>query len=119
MLRFRYGKMLPIFTLLGMGPTFTGMQVDDSVFRVRFSWAFSARIPRSSIRHVDYDHDFIGSIGVHGKRGVWLVNATGTGLVGIDVEPEVRAYVMGFPVHVRRLRVSAADPARLIALLSS
>jgi hypothetical protein len=117
LLRFRYGRFSIFLTILGLGPMFTGMQVEPELLRVRFSWAFSARIPLASIRSVDYDYDFIGGVGVHGSHGVWLVNGAGSGLVAIDIDPPARAYVTGFPVRLRRLRVSALDPARLIALL--
>jgi hypothetical protein len=117
LLRFRYGSFRMLLTLGGMGPTFTGMQVSDDRFIVRFSYGFWAKIPRSSIVAVDYDYDFVGGIGVHGFRGHWLVNGAASGIVRIDLEPPSRAFVMGFPVRLRQLRVSAEDPARLISAL--
>ncbi len=106
-----------LLVVLGMGPTFTAMEVGEERFRVRFSWAFATRIDRSAIRRADYDYGFVGGIGVHGRSGTWLVNGAANGIVGIDIDPPARAYVMGYPVRLRRLRVSAADPARLIAAL--
>jgi hypothetical protein len=114
---FRYGVMRPLLSALGLGPTFSAMELDDNELRVRFSWAFAARIARSSIVSADHDSGFVTGIGVHGWKGTWLVNGAGSGLVAIDIDPPVRALVTGFPVKLRRLRVSAANPEQLVAAL--
>ncbi|HVB06034.1 MAG TPA: hypothetical protein VNF07_07325 [Acidimicrobiales bacterium] len=116
--RFRYGRLSFPLKVLGLGPAFTGMVVGEEYLKVRFSWAFATRIPRSAIHRVDYDYDFVGGIGVHGVRGTWLVNGAANGLVMIEIDPAARAFVMGFPVRLKKLRVSAADPAALIAALT-
>jgi hypothetical protein len=118
LLRFRYGRFGFMLSALGLGPTFTGMEIGEETFRVRFSWAFSARIARSSIRSVNYDHDFVGGVGVHGRRGTWLVNGSATGLIALELDPPARAFVMGFPVKLKVLRISVVDPAQIIAELS-
>jgi hypothetical protein len=38
-------------------------------------------------------------------------------MVAIDIAPAARAFAVGVPVRVQRLRVSAADPAGLIRKL--
>jgi hypothetical protein len=55
---------------------------------------------------------------VHGFSGRWLVNGSGEGILTIDLDPAQRAYVMGFPVRLRQLMVSVADPAALASALS-
>jgi hypothetical protein len=57
------------------------------------------------------------SRGVHGIAGRWLVNGSGQGLLTIDLMPNQRAYVIGFPVRLRRLLVSVADPVALVEAL--
>jgi hypothetical protein len=47
----------------------------------------------------------------------WLVNESGEGILTIDLEPVQRSYVMGFPVRLRQLMVSVADPAALAIAL--
>jgi hypothetical protein len=94
------------------------MQVSADTFVVRFSWGFSARIPLSSITSAAEDDGPVGGIGVHGFGGKWLVNGAASGIVAIDIDPPVRSRVMGFPVKLSRLRVSAEDPGKLVALLS-
>ena len=58
--------------------------------------------------------DSVLSRGVHGWRGDWLVNGAGDGLVELRFDPPMRARVLGFPVHVRRLRVAVDDPDGLV-----
>jgi hypothetical protein len=55
--------------------------------------------------------------GVHGWAGRWLVNGAGDGILVVALEPAQRAYVMGFPVRLRELRVSVEDPSALAAAL--
>jgi hypothetical protein len=118
-LRFRYGNFRPLLRLFGLGPAFSGMELDDKELRVRFSWAFYSRIPLASIRRVGHDYDFVGGIGVHGFRGQWLVNGAANGLVAIEIAPPVRAWVVGFPVRLTRLRLSVADPVDFIRQLTA
>ena len=56
--------------------------------------------------------------GVHGWRGSWLVNGAGDGLVEVLFDPPMRARVLGFPVHVRRLRVAVDDPDGLVQAIA-
>ena len=55
---------------------------------------------------------------MHGFAGRWLVNGSGEDILTIDLEPVQRAYVMGFPVRLRQLMVSVADPAALASALA-
>ncbi|HYS43059.1 MAG TPA: hypothetical protein VEM32_03670, partial [Geobacteraceae bacterium] len=62
-------------------------------------------------------HESPLSRGVHGFAGRWLVNGSGRGILTIDLTPSQRGYVMGFPVRLRQLMVSVADPVALAAVL--
>ncbi|HEX4446787.1 MAG TPA: hypothetical protein VH044_08630 [Polyangiaceae bacterium] len=46
------------------------------------------------------------------------MNGAGDGILTIELEPGQRAYVMGFPIRLRELRVSVADPTALAAALA-
>ncbi len=85
--------------------TEAGVALDDEVVRV---WmgdppTFTISIPRSAIASVDHvpDHPPGTSLGVHGRRGRWLVNAAYTDLVRLRLDPPVRA----------QLKVQASLPA--------
>lgn len=43
------------------------------------------------------------------------MNGSGRGILTIDLAPAQRGYVMGFPVRLRQLMVSVAEPAALAA----
>ncbi len=55
--RFRYGRLGMLLVVLGMGPTFTAMEVGEERFRVRFSWSLTARASTVAAirRYADYD----------------------------------------------------------------
>ena len=55
---------------------------------------------------------------MHGFAGRWLVNGSGQGIVGINLQPRQRGYVLGFPVRLRNLLVSVEDTAGLMAALT-
>jgi hypothetical protein len=102
-----------------VGITRAGSYVDvegDEV-RVRLGWGFHAVFPRASVRATEPDDDPVWGWGAHGWRGRWLVNGSSTGLVRIELDPEARGHVLGFPVGVSVLRVSVEDPDALIAEL--
>lgn len=116
----RYGILMRRFMgLLGLGPRFSGIDVDSHTVRVRLGWGFRTRIPRESITAVTLPKARVISRGAHGFLGRWLVNGAGTGLVTISIEPRTRAWVMGVPIRLRELTVSVDDPAGLAALLQS
>ena len=72
-------------------------------------WAFSAELPRSSIRSARRAGTAI-SIGVHGWRGRWLVNGAAGPLVAVTIDPPAPARVLGVPIRLRELTVSVDDP---------
>ena len=80
-------------------------------------WGFRADIPRPSMRAPRRVPNAI-SIGVHGWCGRWLVNGASRPLVSIQLRSPTRAWVVGYPVRLREVVVSTADPDALIAALS-
>ena len=110
---------LPLFVPLGMGPRRTRITVDGGALRVRMGWEFRATIPGAAVRSADRDHARVLGWGVHGWRGVWLVNGSSRGLVRMDIDPPARAWVIGFPVRLRTLRLSLEEPDAFLAALRS
>ena len=113
----RYGALRPLLSLLGLGPRHSGLELDGDRLRVRMGWAFSVALPRARIRSAERSEGAVGSIGVHGWRGRWLVNGAVSGLVTLRVEPAARAWVIGVPVRLALLRVSVEDPDALLRAL--
>ncbi len=115
---FRYGKILrPLLSVLGMGPRWSRIEIDDETVRVRMGWAFRATFPRSSITAITLPSGRVLSRGAHGFLGRWLVNGAGDRLVTIAIEPRVRAYVSGWPIRLRELTLSVDDPDSFAATL--
>lgn len=112
---FRYGVFRPLLVALGMGPSLADVALGSDHIEVRMGWGFRARVPRGSVRSVYRDRDMRGAIGVHGWRGRWLVNGAVSGIVTIEIDPPVRAWVVGFPIRLRILHVSLEDPEGLLA----
>ena len=108
----------PMFRALGLGPKRSGVWIGTDSVRVKMGWGFNATIPRSAIRAISPDSATVTGWGVHGWRGRWLVNGASSGLVRLDLEPTVRAWAIGIPVRLRRLRISVQDPHGLLAALS-
>jgi len=108
--QFRYGIMRPLLSVLGLGPRFSRVEVDDDTVRVQFGWGFRADIPKASVVNVRPEPGRIGGIGVHGWRGRWLVNGSALGLVGFDVVPAGSAHVIGAVSRLNHLRLSLDDP---------
>ncbi|HEV8337576.1 MAG TPA: hypothetical protein VGR67_14275 [Candidatus Polarisedimenticolia bacterium] len=98
-------------------PSRSTLEVEGGEVRVRMGWAFRARFPRSAIVSVSKLDARPISRGVHGFAGRWLVNGSGQGIVSLELNPRQRAYVMGFPVHLRTLMVSVREPAALARAL--
>src|ERR1700722_588493 len=74
-------------TRRGGGPGRGGVEVDPSVLRVRMA-DFHLDIPRGSVRSAARSSLQIrGTIGVHGRRGRWLVNGSYNGLVELVIDP--------------------------------
>jgi hypothetical protein len=109
--------MVPMFRLLGLGPARSGVWVGRDSLRVTMGWGFRAEIPRRAVREIGPDGAAVGGWGVHGWRGRWLVNGSSSGLVRLEIEPEVQAWVMGIPVRLRTLRLSLVAPGELTSML--
>jgi hypothetical protein len=100
-------------------PAHSCVVVRDAEVEVRMDWAFRARFPRSAVVAATDPHRRPLSRGVHGFAGRWLVNGSAQGLVAIDLDPTQRAFVLGFPLRLRRLVVSVEQPEALTAALRS
>jgi len=101
---------------LTQGNSYVDVSATDVV--VRLGWAFRATVPRSSVQSVAPDHDRVWGWGAHGWNGRWLVNGSSSRIVRVELRPEGRARVAGFPVSLRELRVSVDDPTGLEAALA-
>jgi hypothetical protein len=112
-----FGALRPLLVVLGMGPGLSGVELSDSEMHVRMGWAFRARIPRTAITGARAVSGRVGGIGVHGWRGRWLVNGSMDKIVGIDIEPPVRALATGLPVHLHYLTLSLENPDAFLAAL--
>ena len=78
-----------------------------------------AQFPRTVVVSATEIQDRPLSRGVHGFAGRWLVNGSGWGILSIGLQPAQRAYVMGFPIRLRQLMVSVAEPATLASALTA
>jgi hypothetical protein len=101
-----------------LSPSDSYVEIGPDSVRVRMAWAFRAELPRSSIASTSRLDERPLSRGVHGFAGRWLVNGSGDGILVIDLLPAQRAFVMGFPVQLKRLMISVDDPSALAAELT-
>ncbi len=92
--------------------------LDDEHLTVRYGMGFHARIPRSSLGPPERYEGKVGSWGVHGWRGRWLVNGSSLGIVVVPVDPPQRARVLGWPITLRELAISLDDPDGFVAALA-
>ena len=115
----RFGALKPLFVVTGLTPGRCYVEVGREVVRVRMGWSFSSDIPRASIRAARPVGEKRWSIGVHGWRGLWLVNGARGPLVAIELAPRARARVLGIRVRLDELIVSVEEPDAVIAALSS
>jgi hypothetical protein len=105
---------------LFLPPESSYVEVDERQVSVRMSWAFRSSFPLSAVVAVDALNYRPLSRGVHGFAGRWLVNGSGDGILTITLEPLQKGYVMGFPIGLRQLMVSVAEPEALaVALMPS
>ena len=100
-------------------PSSSYVEVNDGEVRVQMGWAFRSHFPRTAVALAAATHERPLSRGVHGFAGRWLVNGSGRGILTINLTPAQRGYVVGFPVRLRQLMVSVADPSALAAVLMS
>lgn len=101
-------------TLMGGGPGRGGVEVDSAVLRVRMA-DFHLDIPRGSVRSAARsDHQTRGTIGVHGRRGHWLVNGSHNGLVELVIDPPCylprQLSTVFLKLKVSSLIISLVDP---------
>jgi hypothetical protein len=119
MTTFAMPKPNPVVTLLlavtGSRRGTVDLTADTLVVRLGRAW--HAEIPRSSVRAAGQDPRSTVSIGAHGWRGDWLVNTSTRGLVVLAIDPPAPARCLGYPIRLRRLRVSLADPEAFLAEL--
>ncbi len=108
----------PLLIAFGMPPSKAYLDIDPERVRVRMGVGFRADVPRASVRAPRRRRNQI-SVGVHGRRGSWLINGAMGPLVALTLDPPSRARVYGFPVRLRALTVSVDDPDGLIAKLSA
>ncbi len=106
-------------SVLFLPPARSFVEVNEDEVRVKMGWAFRSCFPRSAVVAAVETHERPLSRGVHGWAGRWLVNGSGRGIVTINLKPVQRGYVMGFPVRLRQLMVSVAEPSSLAASLMS
>lgn len=97
--------------VLGVTQANSWVDVSETEMVVHLGWAFHSSVPRDAIRSVTDDTDRVWGWGAHGWRGSWLVNGSSQNIVRVEIDPPARARAVGFPVSLKRLRVSVADPA--------
>ncbi len=118
-LEFRYDRWCGwLLGLLGSGRRFSRVTLNDDMIAVRLGWAFTAVVPRASIVAARPKQDRVWGWGAHGWGGRWLVNGSSQGLVTLDIEPEERGRVCGFPVKLRELTVSLVEPEALLSYVN-
>jgi len=118
-----YSDMGPISTwndtLFGGGPRRSRIEIDADELRVRMA-DFKVDVPRTSVRRVvRSSHRTRGTIGVHSKRGSWLVNGSASGLVAITIDPPCHTErcpsTFFLRMKVNELIVSLVDPDGFVA----
>jgi hypothetical protein len=84
--------------------------------------SFELDIPRAAVRSVQRSQATVGrTVGVHARRGRWLVNGAAGGLADIAISPPCRpsrsiATLFGLdPSRVDSLIISLVDPDGFIA----
>ena len=108
-----------IDVLLAMTASRKGtVELTADTLRVQLGRAWHADVPRGSIKAAARDPLRTISVGAHGWRGDWLVNTSTRGLVVLTIDPPARASCLGYPIRLRKLHVSLADPDAFLAELA-
>jgi hypothetical protein len=119
---FSWSRFMRIFmTVLLAGPGQSSIRVDGDSVRVKMGfggWTFSADVPRSSIIGAEQISTQVWAWGAHGWKGRWLVNGSSDGLVCLTLQPATRARTLGFPLRVRELTLSLAEPEDFVRTLA-
>lgn len=104
--------------LLGSGRRFSHVTLHDDSITVRLGWAFRAVVPRASLAGATTSTDRVWGWGAHGWGGRWLVNGSSQGLVKLNIDPEHKGRVCGYPVRLGELTVSLEDPEALLTYVN-
>jgi hypothetical protein len=120
--RFAFARPHPLlrllFVLVLMPPDRAYVEVGPDAIHVRFGIGFAATIPRASVAAAAPDSQRVLAWGAHGFAGRWLVNTSSKGVVALTIDPVARGWVLGFPVRLRLLRLSLAEPERFLEVLT-
>ena len=110
----------PLFSVLGLGPTFSDVTLTPDALIVRMGWAFRVRIPRTSIRSAVRTHNIWWAIGAHTNlMGAWLVNGSARNIVRLDLDPPVSGRSAGLRTRVKILGLGLKDPDGFLAALDT
>jgi hypothetical protein len=115
----KYGTFGPLLTVMGLGPSFSHVDLTDDILVVTMGWGFRTTISRFAIQRAQPSDGPVGGIGIHGRAGRWLVNGAASGLVTIELAPTQQARMMGIPVKLDSLRVSLEEPERFLEALGA
>jgi hypothetical protein len=100
---------------LGLGPKRAQVRVDGTSLHVQMGWAFKTDIPLASITDARRGGQrVVEGLGVHGRRGDWLVNGSSNNIVELAIDPPVQARAVLRQIALHTLRVSVYDPDSLI-----
>ena len=115
----RFTGLNKALVVLGLAPRWSYVEVGGEDVRVQMAWAFSATVPRASVRSAAHYTGRVWGWGAHGWRGVWLINGSSSRIVRIEIEPRARGRCLVVPLRVRALLVAVDDPDGLIEALAS
>ena len=114
----RFGRLKPLFVVLGMSPRTSGIAIGPETVTVRAGFWFRATFPRRSLVAVEPAPARPWAIGVHTWRdGTWIVNGAASPIARLVLAEPAEARTLGIRVHPRRIEVSVDDPAALAAAL--
>jgi hypothetical protein len=105
----------------GDGPGHGGVEIYADVLKVRMA-GFHLDMPRTSVRSVKLStQQTRGTIGVHSRRGTWIVNGSHHGLVEVTIDPPCytprQPDTLFLRMRVTSLIVSLVDPDGFIAAI--
>jgi hypothetical protein len=109
-------------SLIGIGPSSSYIEIANGNLTVVMGWAFKLKAPLSEIESARLEDKPVSwrfGIGVHGLAGEWAVNATRRPHVVITFKSPQRGRVIGFPVKVKVLHLTPAEPERLLEELGT
>ena len=117
--RIRYGRFLAaLLTVFGFGPHSSHVDLGDDELTVRMGWGFRATVPLKSVGETGRRGYVWWAYGIHlYRKGVWIVNGTGHGIVTLRIDPPASARVLGFGTQLRGLWVSLEDPDGFLAAI--